>query len=275
MKIGEYEVSTLVCDHIALDGGAMFGSVPKTLWERAIPADARNRISMACRLMLIKGSDRTFLVDLGCGDKWSDKDREIFAISSVLDMPLTEVVGPVTDVIVTHLHFDHVGGISQRTAAGDLELCFPDARIHCSRKNLEHARKPGIRERASYLRENIDVLDSANLSLTEDGDEIAPGITVHQANGHTHGLQWVKVSDGSNSCVFPSDLMPTAHHVSVPWVMGYDLCAETSMREKEQFLEQAASQGWTVVFEHDRDTAAGVIERDERGRYRLKSAISL
>lgn len=275
MKIGEYEISAIVCDHISLDGGAMFGSVPKTLWERAIAADDRNRIPMACRVLLIKSAERTFLVDVGCGDKWTQKERDIFAISSVLDKRLEDSVSGVTDIVITHLHFDHAGGISRKNSSGELELCFPDAAVHCSRKNFEHAQSPGIRERASYLKDNIAILEAAKLHLTEDGQELAPGLTLHQADGHTPGLQWVKVSSAGETCAFPSDLMPTAHHVPLPWVMGYDLCAQTSMSEKAEFLEVAAEEGWTVIFEHDRDTEAGIIGRDERGRYSLKSAISL
>ena len=273
MKIGEYEISTLVCDHISLDGGAMFGSIPKTLWERAIPADERNRIPMACRLLIVRGDHRTFLVDVGCGDKWSEKEREIFAISSVLDGSLADAVGEVTDIVITHLHFDHAGGISKRNSE-DLQLVFPDAKVYCSKKNFEHAKNPGIRERASYLKDNISVLESADLVLTDDGQEIAPGISLHQANGHTHGLQWVKISDGRKTLAFPSDLMPTAHHVPLPWVMGYDLCAETSMAEKGAFLKQAADEDWILVFEHDRETCAGTVGIDDRGRYQLKSSLS-
>ena len=275
MRIGDYEISAPVVDHLSLDGGAMFGSVPKVLWERVITPDEKNRIPLACRLLLLKSSERTFLVDVGCGDKWSEKEKGIFAFESQLDAPLSEVLSGVTDVIITHLHFDHAGGISVRGEDGELRLSFPDARVYVSKKNYEHAKSPGVREKASYLSDNISVLETADLRLTEDGEEIVPGLSVHQANGHTHGLQWPKLTGDQGTIVFPSDLMPTAHHVPVAWVMGYDLSAETAMAEKQEFLARAEQETWMVVFEHDRQTAAGTIGRDERGRYKLKSAISL
>lgn len=274
MNIGKYQLSAIVTENFALDGGAMFGSVPKTLWSKTIVPDEKNRIPMACRVLIVRTGERTVLVDVGCGSKWSAKERDIYAIEPQLSKPLAEQVPGVTDIVLTHLHFDHAGGISERGEDGELRLTFPRARVYCSRRNYDHARSPGIRERASYLADNIAILEQADLVLTDDGDEVLPGLSLHQSHGHTHGLQWVKVSAGGATAVFPSDLMPTAHHVPLPWVMGYDLCAETTMREKEQFLAAAAEEEWAVVFEHDRDTAAGIVGRDERGRYQLKSKIS-
>jgi len=270
VQIGRYTVSVHNHGFFRLDGGAMFGSVPKALWAREAPPDAENRILLATRSLVIEDGEHNILVDLGCGDKWSEKTRAIFRIGEIppqypnTPTPQNPLPG-VTDVILTHLHFDHAGGVSRLGPSG-LEPCYPYARHYVSKQNLDTAKHANLRERASYLAENVDILEQVDLVLTEDGQELFPGLTVHLSHGHTRGLQWIKLTDGATTVAYPADLIPTSKHLPVPYVMGYDMCAERSMEEKARFLDEAVAGGWIVVFEHDPDLAAARLAFDERGR---------
>lgn len=268
MRIGRYRVWIHNHGNLLLDGGAMFGSVPKALWSRSMPADEQNRILLATNSLVIDSADgRRMIVDLGCGDKWSEKERAIYGIQDPLYTPLEGV----TDVLLTHLHFDHVGGISRRDG-GDLLPNYPQATHYCSERNLENARHPNLREKASYLPQNVNVVE---FTVIQDGQEPWPGITVHEVDGHTRGMLWVKVSDADETVVFPADLIPTATHLPVPYLTGYDIWAEKGLVEKANFLQQAVENRWIVVFEHDPDTPAGRIAFDERGRPFISEKISL
>jgi glyoxylase-like metal-dependent hydrolase (beta-lactamase superfamily II) len=262
----DYTIQYLISDNFALDGGAMFGVVPKTIWANAIPPDEQNRIPLACRLMILKGRGRTILIDAGVGDKWGEKERGIYSIQNL--KLLSGLQDEITDVVITHLHFDHVGGLTYLDAAGISQLRFPNARHFIPKRNYEHALSPGLRERASYLSQNLAPLEHANLILTSDGDEIIPGITVHESNGHTIGLQWILIKNKDETYAYPSDLIPTHHHIPIPYVMGYDLCATTSMKEKEDFLKRAVAENWKVIFEHDRELEIGQIVHSN-GKYKL------
>ena len=282
LSFAGYDISTLVLERFRLDGGAMFGSVPKTLWQRRIQADELNRIQLATRVLLLKGHGRSIAIDLGCGTKFKEKERQIYAIEPISTAPLSEQLqaarpdlGPLTDIILTHLHFDHAGGVAVATPDGPPSLTFPHARIHVQRANYEVAQMPGLRERASYLPENIAPLAAANLRLLSDGEEILPNIRGHIVNGHTRGMQWIQIGTGANSIVYVADLIPTAHHIPVPYVMGYDLCAETSMNEKQSFLARASDENWRLVFEHDAETPAATVKRDDRSNYALNEVVPL
>lgn len=250
----------------------MFGSVPKTLWAKVAPPDDSNRILLATRTLIVEREDRKLIVDLGCGDKWSEKTRGIYCIE---DKPYEPIPG-VTDVLLTHLHFDHAGGISRfKEGAKEVEPCYSDARHYVSKINFENAKSPHLRERASYLAENVGALAQVGCTFTDDGQEIWPGITVHQSDGHTRGLHWITLSDGGTTIAYPADLIPTSRHLPVPFVMGYDMCAERSMKEKREFLEMAVAGSWIVVFEHDPEIHAGRIGFDERGRPFLTEKVTL
>jgi glyoxylase-like metal-dependent hydrolase (beta-lactamase superfamily II) len=270
MQVGRYRVSTHNHGFFRLDGGAMFGSVPKALWAPQAPPDEENRILLATRSLVVEWEDRKMLVDVGCGDKWTEKQRSIFRIENKPYMP----VAGITDVLLTHLHFDHGGGVS-RYFQGDLKLSYPEARHYVSADNYRNATSPNIRERASYLPENVQILEQAHLQLTQTGQEIWPGLTLHQADGHTRGLQWVELADGGTTLAFPADLMPTSKHLPVTYVMGYDICADQSMREKQAFLDSAIAEEWIVVFEHDPEVSAGKISLDDRGKPFLAETIHL
>lgn len=273
LQVGRFRVRTVEAGTFRLDGGAMFGSVPRTLWEKRQAPDALNRILLATRLLWIEeegAGGRRVLVDTGNGQKFDERFREIFAIESrppgEWGLPLDDL----TDVVLTHLHFDHAGGVTRRSGDGTaLEPSFPGARVHLQRANLDNARDPWERERASYLPENFEPLATADLHLVEGPAELLPDLRVEVADGHTIGLQWLLVGSGEGAVAYPADLIPTSSHLHLPWIMGYDRCAETTYREKRRFLERAVAGRWVVVFEHDPEISAATIRRDERGRFAL------
>ncbi len=257
----------------------MFGSVPKALWSRLIPADSDNCIPLVCRSLLIEDEKRKILVDVGNGDKWSDKLRAIYAINTTCFKDLPFKRDEITDVILTHLHFDHAGGITRYSDSGDkeLELTYPNARIHLQRANWERANNPTAKDRASYLSENIlplktkgaDLLNLIDGVIGEDF-EIFPGIKLHRVDGHTPGQQWIEVIGEKERIFFPTDLIPTSHHVQLAFHMGYDVCADTLLIEKQAFLERASESGVRICFQHDRDIALGSIVIKDGGRFGLE-----
>lgn len=275
MKHGSFDISEVIFGHFALDGGCMFGSVPKNLWMRSITADEENRIPLVCRSLLIKHANRQLLVDVGLGEKWSDKQRQIYAIRNTPQFNWGFHRSQVTDIILTHLHFDHAGGISYRDLDGSLRLTFPDAKVHLQVANWERARKPSPKDRASYLEDNIQPLYGADLSLCDGDVEIYPGVTVHRVDGHTPGQQWIEIAGEEPPLFFATDLIPTAHHIPLAYHMGYDVCADTLLAEKESFLSRAADERATICFQHDRDTQAARVIRNSRGQYEIKERLRL
>mgnify|MGYP006288955479 CR=1 FL=1 len=273
MKIGAFTISEVIFGHFRLDGGCMFGSVPKNLWSRSIPGDTENCIHLACRSLLIDVGTRRFLVDVGMGEKWSDKQRQIYGIDNTPKEAWGFDPKSVTDVILTHLHFDHAGGITSPTQDGGVALSFPDATIHLQRANWEHANNPTLKDRASYLPENVKPLANAKLTLYEGTAGIVPGLIVHRVDGHTKGQQWIEIADGTNKLFFATDLIPTAHHVPLAYHMGYDVCAETLLAEKQSFLERARRENALLCFQHDADTAAVRVIMNERGQYAIHDPI--
>lgn len=245
----------------------MFGSIPKTLWGKAIEPDSRNRIPLTTRILIVDGPEGRAIIDCGNGEKWAEKQRDIFSIKPIHSKPVHELVGTVNAVILTHLHFDHAGGVTFLNDEGQLKLSFPGATHFVQRRNWEQANHPGTREKASYLEDTVLPLANAKLTLLEDGSEILPGVTGHISNGHTTGLQWILIRDREETIAYPSDLIPTAHHVPIPWVMGYDLWAERTMEEKGKFLSQASNEEWLIIFEHDQQTVGGRIKRSGDSKY--------
>lgn len=258
--LGDWTLHTLETGHLWLDGGAMFGSVPRPLWSRTNPPDDKNRIRLAMRCLLLEGRGQRVLVDDGLGRKYDAKFRDIFRVEE--ELSLEGALGSrgltpadVTDVILTHLHFDHAGGSTRRE--GDRVVpALPKARYWVQRANLDNARRPNVRERASYLTENFEPLIEAGVLGTWDGAcEPWPGIEVVPVHGHTRGQQVVRVHGGGRAAWFVTDLVPTAAHVRVPYVMGYDVAAIETMAEKKLVLGRAAAENGWVVLEHDPDTA--------------------
>lgn len=257
LALGAWQVHLLETGTLRLDGGSMFGSVPKPLWSRAHPADDRNRILLAMRVLLLEGHGRRILVDVGLGDKFSPRLADIYGVDlshHTLERSLAALglgVGDVTDVILTHLHFDHAGGAT-RDAGGTLVPRMPNAKYHVQRRNWENALQPNPRERASYMPENFAPLETAGvLRLWEGPGEPWPGLEVFTAEGHTRGQQLVRVSGGGRALYYVADLVPTRSHVRIPFVMGYDIAAIETMAEKRAVLGRASAEGAWVCLEHD------------------------
>ncbi len=268
LELGDWTLHTLEAGALWLDGGAMFGSVPRPLWSRTNPPDERNRIRLAMRCLLLVGHGRRVLVDVGLGDKPDAKFRDIFRYE---DTPTLEDSlaaagfgpGDVTDVVLTHLHFDHAGGATVRD--GDvLRPSIPGARWYVQRRNWENAHAPNPRERASYLRENFDPLESAGVLELWDGPDASPwpGVGLVLAEGHTHGQQLVRIEGGGRIVYFATDMIPTASHVRIAYVMGYDIAALQTMNEKQALLTRAVDEGAWIALEHDPETALARPVRD-------------
>lgn len=257
MKIGPYELHSIETGEFALDGGAMFGIVPKVLWEKRIPSDLKNRISLHLRTLLISGNGKNILVDDGIGTKDDEKFSSIYRIdhsrftleSSLLKCGLT--CEEITDVILTHFHFDHAGGSTKFDKDGKIVPTFPNATYYIQRKNLEWAKDSSEKDQASFTKANFEPLIEAKKLKELDGPcELYPGIEIIVVEGHTKSQQLVKVSDGKTTLLYCGDLIPTSAHVPVPWIMGYDNHPITTLDEKKMILEKAVNEKWILFFEH-------------------------
>ncbi|MCC6477006.1 MBL fold metallo-hydrolase [bacterium] len=281
MRLAGYDIHTLHAGDFMLDGGAMFGVVPKPLWEKECSADSRNRIQMTCRCLLLQTPNRKILVDAGIGHKEDAKFADIFAVDfsrgNLISSLASLGVKPtqITDVIYTHLHFDHAGGTTE-LRDGKAEPLFPNARHYVQSAQYQHAKTRNPRDRASYMDANFEPVREAGLLEFLDGDvEIFPGVHVLTTSGHSPSLQMVLITDRHRSVFFPCDLIPMSAHIPLPYVMGYDLLPLTSLVDKERWLNKAADGNWTIVFEHDRFTEACTVRRYEGGRIRKDRAGSL
>ncbi|MGE0448683.1 MAG: methylmalonyl-CoA epimerase [Vicinamibacterales bacterium] len=272
--VGDLEVIALYDGRIRLDGGAMFGVVPRTLWESKAPADVRHRITLAMRPILIRG-DRTVLVDAGIGDKESDKFYELYGADRTrhLDHALAEAGIAAEDidlVVATHLHFDHAGGFTMREAGGAVRPRFPRARYVVRRGEWEDAMHPHERNRASYLPHNfVPLQDAGVLDFVDDDVEVVPGVRVQRTGGHTQHHQIVWIESGGQRAVFAADLMPTAAHLPDPWIMGYDLYPMDTLAAKKAFSSEVSASRALVFFEHDPAVTAAFIV-DQAGRRTLQ-----
>ena len=271
MTIAGYQIDLVEAGRLGLDGGAMFGIVPKSLWEKRIPSDDRNRIPLAMRCLLLRGHGRVLLVDTGLGHKADAKFESIYAVdhehSTLLGSLAALDVAPedVTDVILTHLHFDHAGGATTRDPDGALRPTFPNAAYYVQRAHWAWAHE-SEREAASFLAENMDPLEAAGQLALLDGDAPpAPGLRLHVVNGHTHGQQLVSVHDEDRALLFAADLIPTAAHVPPLWIMAYDVEPLATLAEKRRVLSEAVEGAWTLVFEHDPVIATARVRATERG----------
>jgi glyoxylase-like metal-dependent hydrolase (beta-lactamase superfamily II) len=262
--LGDLRIHALDAGSQLLDGGAMFGVVPKPLWERRIAADERNRIPLAMRCLLVETPGALVLIDNGAGNKESEKFADIYGIDNAardpalatrLEDALAEAGFTPDDVDVvidTHLHFDHAGGNTRRAADGAIELAFPRARYVVQRGEFEWAHSRNERIQASYLPHNFDpVMEAGRLELLDGDQEIVPGISVVRTPGHTPHHQSVLIRSAGETACFLADVIPTSAHLPLPWIMGYDVEPLVTLESKRTLLQRARDEAWLLVFEHD------------------------
>ena len=270
LPLGDFELTSLSDGTFGLDGGAMFGVVPKTLWSKRTTPDDKNRIPLGLRPLLVRANGKNVLIDTGIGDKMPPKLVDIYAIDRTrhLDHSLADVGLTADDidiVLATHLHFDHFGGSTMREGEV-LKPRFRNARYLIRRGDWEDATHPHDRNRASYLPENFMPLAEAGvIDFVEDDGEVLPGISVWRTGGHAMYHQWVKVTSDGRTAAFVADLIPTTAHLDEPWIMGYDLYPMDTLHYKQRFIREAIDGEYIVFFEHDPAVAAGII-REREGR---------
>ncbi|RYF65380.1 MAG: MBL fold metallo-hydrolase [Cytophagaceae bacterium] len=273
-------VQTIDTGFFKLDGGAMFGVVPKPIWQKSYPADEQNRCTWAMRCLLIEAEGRLVLVDTGIGTKQDEKFFGHYALSGDTSL-LTSIQNAgyspadITDVLLTHLHFDHVGGAVDRV--GDrLSPTFANATYWTHPAHLDWAMNPNPREKASFLRENIMPLqESGQLQFFGDTYLNIPGLDLIYVDGHTEKMALPKLTIGEKTILYCADLIPSAGHVPLPYVMSYDVRPLLTMTEKERILAEAAAGNWVLVFEHDATIEAATVEQTEKGiRIQNKGALT-
>jgi methylmalonyl-CoA epimerase len=272
IRLGDIDIVTVSDGFFYLDGGAMFGVVPKTFWEKKAPPDERNRIRMAMRCILLRGP-RTMLIDAGSGDKMTPKQAAIYRFEREFNLQHSlRAAGVAPDsvdvVLATHLHFDHAGGFTERAADGSVRPRFSRAQYVVRRGEFEDAMHPNERTKGSYFFENYKPLADHNvLQLVDDDATIMPGVRVRRTGGHTMHHQIVIIESAGRTAVFAADLLPTAAHLPEVWVMGYDLFPLDTLNFKRAFLREAIDREYLILFEHDPDIAAGYIREKDGKRY--------
>lgn len=257
MRLGDFELLFLHDGTFKLDGGAMFGIVPKPLWTRETACDEKNRILLRCNCPLIRTGKHNILIDCGLGRKWNAKQREIYAIDET-PVLLNELAAhglkpeDITVLIHTHLHLDHAGWNTRLNDKDELEPVFVNARHLVARSELEIARKPNEIQRGTYLDPNIGPLDRAGSFETfEDGIEVLPGITVFRTGGHTFGHCCVRMESGGEQALFIGEMMPTTAHRHLPWVMAYDMYPLETLEAKRRLFQECVRANKLVLLDHD------------------------
>ena len=272
MQFGKFEIQPIYDGYFALDGGAMFGVVPKVFWEKTNPPDPRNRISLALRTVLLKTQKELVLIDTGIGDKFQDKFKDIYRVDKTYTIENSlKAVGvkpeEINIVVNTHLHFDHCGGNTRINDRGEVVPKFPNALYYIQADEWKFGLDPDVRSKASYLKENYAPLEkSGNLKLINGDTEIIKGIEVIKTAGHTPGHQIVLIKTEGKTAVYWGDLIPTSSHLNVPYVMGYDLFPLTTIDWKEKLLPQVLNEKWLMLFEHDPKQSFCYLKQ-EQGRW--------
>lgn len=274
--LGAWRIHALQAGGQQLDGGAMFGVVPKTLWERRIPADARNRIPMGMRCLLVEHPDGLALIDTGVGNKEDAKFIDIYGIEAempghrtMLDAAIAAAGFSAADVKVvinTHLHFDHAGGNTSLAEGGAVVPSFPNARYLMHRGEMDYATHTNERTAASYFPRNWDALRaSGQLELVDGSQELLPGIRMRHTPGHTPWHQSIVLESRGETAVFLGDVCPTAAHVPLPWIMGYDVEPLVTLESKRALWRDVQDGNWLVIFEHDAANAWGRLVEGKKG----------
>lgn len=269
MKFGDIQIFALTDGLFRLDGGAMFGVVPRVLWEKNDAPDEKNRILMGLNCLLVIRDDERILIDAGVGDKFDAKFGGMFGVhreKTLLDQLAGRGLQPenITHVILTHLHFDHIGWSTRRNAGGEVVPTFPNATYFCQRGEFEYALNPDPRSKASYIQNNfVPLKEHGVLQFLEGNGEILPGIDGFVTGGHTRDHMIVKVHCAGKIVCFLADLVPTTSHLKTPYVMGYDLYPAQTMAMKPKVLQQAFEEQWLLVFEHAPRIKAGYLKEVE------------
>jgi glyoxylase-like metal-dependent hydrolase (beta-lactamase superfamily II) len=270
MRLGDIEIRHIHSGNFYLDGGAMFGVVPKPLWEKKSPPDSRNRIRLATNSLLVRAANKNLLIETGNGTKWTPKLRDIYAIDEgdpLRQNLATSGISPsqVDLVINTHLHFDHAGG-NTRLLDDHAVPSFPNAQYIVQADEFAHAANPTERDRASYFEDNfLPMRQSGQWKLISGDTEILPGISAVRIPGHNGSIQAVKLTGGGKTVFFVADLFPTRHHLPLAWIMAYDLYPLQTLETKRKWMRTIVADGWIVVFGHDPDVpAATLYERENK-----------
>ncbi|MDA8979762.1 MBL fold metallo-hydrolase [Chitinophagales bacterium] len=257
-----------------LDGGAMFGVVPKSLWSRYQQPDENNLCTWAMRCLLIEKDDKRILIDTGMGNKQNEKFFSHYhphGNTSLLGSLKAKGFSPedITDVVLTHLHFDHCGGAVSKDADGSLYTTFPNATYWSDKEHWNWAINPNAREKASFLKENIlPIQEAGQLEFVNEYTKIIPELSFALANGHTEGMLIPHIQFGEETIVFMADLLPSPTHIPIAWVMGYDVRPLVTVREKETFLQEAVEKNYLLFYEHDAQTEVSRVVATDRGNYK-------
>jgi len=272
MQFGDYRVEIIPDAEFRLDGGAMFGVVPRNLWSRVCPPDEQNRIRLNMNCLFIEAGDDRILIDTGIGEKWSEKHSAMYGIDrrgSLADslQQIADVsADQITMVVNTHLHFDHAGGNTRVDESGQPRAAFPNARYFVSRAELDHAEHPSERDHASYFPANWrPISESGQLELKEDDYEVIPGLKMQMVRGHCRSLQCPRLTSRGRTLFGFSDIIPTRAHIPLAWIMSFDLYPTETLAAKKQLLPEAAREGWWCLFYHDADEPLCRIVEAERG----------
>jgi glyoxylase-like metal-dependent hydrolase (beta-lactamase superfamily II) len=281
-KIGSLTVHAIQAGGQRLDGGAMFGVVPKPLWEKRIPADERNRIALGMRCLLLEHPSGPILIDTGAGNKENAKFKDIYGLenegtngATMLEDGLAQAgfsAADITLVINTHLHFDHAGGNTRTKTDGSLAVTFPNAHYIIKRGEYDYAMHPNERTSASYFERNFVPLESAGvIEFVSREKEIVKGVRVIPTPGHTPFHQSVLIESAGERAFYLGDLVPTHAHLPLPWIMGYDVEPLVTLETKRRILKQAMDERWLLIFEHDASVPWGRVQHDGKA-YSLVSA---
>ncbi|MFA7227615.1 MAG: MBL fold metallo-hydrolase [Melioribacteraceae bacterium] len=271
MKIGKYELYVSETGSFALDGGAMFGIIPKTLWSRTNHADELNRVSLSARNLLLVSDSRKILIDTGIGSDWDEKFKRIYGLDQTKNTASGSLdkigIKPdqITDVLLTHLHFDHTGG-STVLNEGKWIPAYPNAKYHVQKKHFEWALNPSERDKGSFIENRFLPLQKEGLLNFIDGDTpFDDELEIITINGHTISQQMIKVHDNSNTVLYCGDLFPFISHIPIPYVMGYDLQPLVTVQEKKKILSIAAKENWKLFFEHDPEVIMATVTQSDAG----------
>lgn len=266
------ELYAIETGHFKLDGGAMFGVVPKSIWHKLNPADENNMISLAMRCLLVQTENRLILIDNGMGNKQDEKFFGYYFLhgNHSLDASLAAhgfSRSDITDMVLTHLHFDHCGGcINYNADRTKFETAFPNATYWASEAHWQEALQPNPREKASFLKENIlPIQESGQLQLLQPGQQFHPEIELLFSNGHTQSMMHPIIPYKGSKLIYLADVIPTQAHIPIPYVMGYDVRPLDTMKEKTDILNMAADNNWVLFFEHDPLLQACTVKATEKG----------